>query len=73
MPPNQAVIAASIEPKPPWALQQSDAEPEPTPLQIDACVMNPIPMEVLKEHRAAQPLLLLAVGPGWCAGRLGAS
>jgi|LakMenE27Jul10ns_1017307.scaffolds.fasta_scaffold00037_15 hypothetical protein len=35
--------------------------------------MNPIPMEVLKEHRAAQPLLLLAVGPGWCAGRLGAS
>jgi hypothetical protein len=38
---NQAVFAAIIEPKPPWTLQQSDAEPEPTPLQIDACLMNP--------------------------------
>jgi hypothetical protein len=32
MPPNQAIIAASIEPKPSWALQQSDDEAELTPL-----------------------------------------
>ena len=59
MPPNQAVIAAIIEPKPLWALQQSDAEPEPTPLQIAAClIINPIPIEVLKELRSGHDRLL---------------
>jgi hypothetical protein len=62
MSPNQAVIAAIIEPKPPWALQQSDAEPEPTLLQIDACVMNPIPMDVLKELRSGQERFLRVLG-----------
>ncbi|MEY4809005.1 MAG: hypothetical protein RLZZ206_3394 [Cyanobacteriota bacterium] len=62
MSPNQAVIAAIIEPKPPWALQQSDAEPEPTLLQIDACVMNPIPMDVLKELRSGQERFLCVLG-----------
>jgi carbonic anhydrase len=58
MPPNQAVIAAIIEPKPPWAPQQSAAEPEPTPLQIPAVVMNPIPIEVLKELRSGHERFL---------------
>jgi hypothetical protein len=59
MPPNQTVIAAIIEPKPLWALQQSDAEPEPTPLQIAAClIMNPIPIEVLKELRSGHERFL---------------
>jgi hypothetical protein len=62
MSPNQAVFAANIEPKPPWALQQSDAEHEPTPLQIDACVMNPIPMEALKELRSGQERFLCVIG-----------
>ena len=62
MPPNQAVIAASIEPKPPWAPQQSAAEPEPTPLQIDACVMTPIPVGVLKELRSSHERFLSVLG-----------
>jgi carbonic anhydrase len=62
MPPNQAVIAASIEPKPPWAPQQSAAEPEPTPLQIPAVVMNPIPIEVLKELRSGHERFLSVLG-----------
>ena len=62
MSPNQAVFAAIIEPKPPWALQQSDAEPEPTPLQIDACLMNPIPIEALKELRSGQERFLCVLG-----------
>jgi hypothetical protein len=60
--PNQAFIAASIEPKPPWAPQQSAAEPEPTPLQIDACVMTPIPMGVLKELRSGHERFLSVLG-----------
>ena len=60
--PNQTVIAASIEPKPPWAPQQSAAEPEPTPLQIDACVMTPIPMGVLKELRSGHERFLSVLG-----------
>jgi hypothetical protein len=62
MPPNQAVIAAIIEPKPPWAPQQSAAEPEPTPLQIDACLMNPIPIEALKELRSGHERFLCLLG-----------
>lgn len=62
MPPNQAVIAAIIEPKPPWAPQQSAAEPEPTPLQIDACLMNPISIEALKELRSGHERFLCLLG-----------
>jgi hypothetical protein len=62
MPPNQAVIAAIIESKPPWAPLQSAAEPEPTPLQIDACLMNPIPIEALKELRSGHERFLCLLG-----------
>ena len=60
--PNQAVIAASIEPKPPWAPQQSAAELEPTPLQIDARVMTSLLMGVLKELRSGHERFLSVLG-----------
>jgi hypothetical protein len=44
------------------ALEQSNAEPEPTPLQIDACLMNPIPIEALKELRSGHERFLCLLG-----------
>ena len=60
--PNQAFIAASIEPKPPWAPQQSAAELEPTPLQIDARVMTSLLMGVLKALRSGHERFLSVLG-----------
>jgi carbonic anhydrase len=51
-------MTAIIEPKPRKAPLHSDAEPEPTPQQIAACVMNPIPMDVLQELRSGHERFL---------------